>query len=457
MQQDHKLRQITENLFRLSPNTYELALSNLTTIFVTHKNEIIDFFYSLLTNNPGCFIQLTLILDTCESNADFFYEISTAINNWLITTNDHCKMFILIINLYFLSKYKFVSIESLEDFCKVNDLVYILELLSKSKVANEQIARSSTANDLCQNISINETILSKEIVINIMDHVELIKNSSVIDFNGDLIICYHIINTFLFDKTECGASLAIYFIDSKFIDMIQGIFTYYLLHPNKKHVLMALFLNLFKFENVLSVFFNMYDTLTCIVELKDFINTLMALIYERFFYPSSDSLSYYKTSTEYNPLYNLKEKQKYFDLLSNESLDILLKISNHDELKYQLRNEQKNIVPKLKIFRENECFDLKAIIRNKNLNEIGNYARGDFFKSFLVISRYSISHFLVHLSILQEYFVMDVEEQRVFCSILSKFFDEDTSFRRFVCMKLMEFNIIRKNIWPEFPALFNKV
>lgn len=449
------LEQLSELIFRLSPYTYETSLQFYNERVTTHKGEILEVLLQVLSNIPGCFIQLTFILDLSEENEIFFNEIRDVINEWLKTTVNHNNLIILFVNLYFLSKYKFILMSSYEKLVELNDLNIILDLITPANVASRQIIQTSRNNDLNRNIVMDEFLLPQDVTGRVRDHLQNLKEKSILEFNGDMMVAYHIIDTFLFDKVECGINLTIYFIDYEFTNLIYGVFLYYLANKDKRGFIIALFMSLTKTEGFLPSFYNLYEYLIKVPEIKELITLLMAFIYERYFYPETECISYYKTSTEHDPSLCNDERTRFFEILSPESVEILLRISNHEELKYQLRSEQKKMVPRYNVFKEKELFDLKTLINARDLSKIKEYPKEDFFRTFLIISRYSVSHFLVHLEILKEYFILSWDEQRVFCAIIKELFTENSSFRRIVCNKLAEYKIINDVVGNEFPGLFH--
>ncbi|KAM0679359.1 hypothetical protein BDAP_000226 [Binucleata daphniae] len=450
---------IDELIVKLSPNTYEKVLK---TCIESYKNEsvsILDTLCNVLLHIPGSFIHLTLIYDISVKNKDIAEDLKNHISQNIKTLTNCSFMINILFNIFYLEKLHFYKQNELEKLTTKNNLTSLYSIVNTSEEYKKIMYLLKFNENEYLNYEIEEIHLDENMIKDICEFCEAYnaQKQNFENLNGDYVIAMQLLQTFRFNVNDCKFFLVNYFAHQNFTQLVYALFLQY--KKNDCSFFLCLFLELAKFENFLHIFYDLFYNLkdnfrsTNNNDALFFVNLVMALLYERFYFPTNETYSAYKVTCAYDPMYSQPEKANYMALIDAEIVKLMTCFSQRDYLMKNLPSRLHQYIVKEKEFGEVNN-ELKTYIKNKEDDKIKQMTKEQFFNSFFSISRHSISHFLSYLEILQDHFVLTKEEQEMFCKMFLDRFDTHCSYKKFVARKLKQFDVISEDVQKKYVDLF---
>ncbi|KAM0687185.1 hypothetical protein COBT_001578 [Conglomerata obtusa] len=451
---------IKEAIIKSSPSEYQTLVDRCITNFNIEKDNIMEAINEVLLYIPGSFFQLALIIDLSQNIKEFS---TIFINNIQVLTekniNDN-QLINLLLNILFLEKYQLIKRGETDKILKLNKIEDLGSFLKSGTQHLVIIAKTRKETDIPLNLTFEDIVFDSELIIQInkkITHFIQCKNYFN-DVNADALLTAQLINYFSFSTVDCRFFLINYFCSEDYIQLLYGMFLK--IDTTEKAQFYAIFLLLTRLENFLKQFyelvprFKQYFKDTNNKESQQYFNTLMALLYERFYYPTNEMSSFYKESCQYDPLYSQTEAEMYSNLLDDDIVIEMLKFSDLKQLKKYLNPKFHHFLINEKVIEESKI-NLKDMIHENSFEKIQALNKEDFFNAFFSISKHSISHFLTYMEMLQQFFVLNKEEQELFCVLFEKHFNEKHSFKKFVCEKLVLFKVIDDDIQKNHSQMFD--
>ncbi|TBT99335.1 hypothetical protein CWI36_2014p0010 [Hamiltosporidium magnivora] len=456
---------IIQLLIELNERDYDSSFNQIIEYLETHDSNFVEILIQIIVEVPyNFYLYSLLIIDISSSLKSFGIKFSEKINFYhkkLVKDNDA---------LLLVSFYRTINILEFVGFFKPNQVKKFLNdeeynQISLFVTGCKSIQHSLKGMDFEENKNFefdleNDIFYSDELkkeLINLQKYKKFMEIFGI--ENGDFIVSKQIIDKFSTSYKESCFQFYCYFqkeyYDSLILSIINGVV--------EDKIDLPLYIYIFKkmgmYENFLT---NYYDLIlkirnkkTEIIDFYDkiikFINISMAFIFENFHNLPEKHSSFYAEQVSYRPENDKGLSEMFKSLLNPSIINEMMKISNSNVLIDFLPPKYKNIVFIAEIYENTpQSIELKRIINENDFEKLKEMDKKEFYKAFMVLASPSISHFLTYFEILKNYFVMNSDEQRIFCTVFIEYFNDWNSYKRIVCEKLIEAQFIEETIAKEF-------
>lgn len=431
-------RNIEEKIIKLSPEDYEETLKLVKDSYTTNKERICEAIRDSIMNLPGIFIQLTFIIDLSDEEPLFLDDMEQIIEIALKTDNPD-QLLNLLINLYFLGEYNFLKENEVQNFLETNKLD-ILAVFQGFSISQKYIQKTKKETEKNYDIELPHVMLSDDIKTPL---VQIIKEQET--KYSDTLIAFQIIKSFSFSHIDCRSYLLNYFFNNDYTCIIIAIFQNYATNANNLAFLISLFVCFCRVEAFLSTFYVLMPEILENEKSREFVNVIMQLLYEKYYYPHRETKSLYKQYAEYDPFLHEVERRMFLDCLNDEMIYRIKLTSDKDVLRTVLNDTQKHLLPYNKII-DCDVIDLYNMVRKSQYDDLDKVPKLDFFRSFLSIAQYSISHYLSYMELLKEHFKMNEQDQKLFYETLKDLYSDKEVFCQIIIKKMIKFNILHESI-----------